>query len=69
MVAEMRNQKLHILNCNLHTEASDILGGFRPTRGRSEAKRQFLTIYQNIQDLDIWKEYGMSLSAIQTSYN
>lgn len=24
--------QLHIVNCNQHTEASDFLGGFRPTR-------------------------------------
>ena len=24
--------RLHIVNCNQHTEASDFLGGFRPTR-------------------------------------
>ena len=32
MAALMRGQRLHILNCNQHTETSDFLGGFRPTR-------------------------------------
>ena len=32
MVALMRGQKLHIINCNQHTETSDFLGGFRPVR-------------------------------------
>ena len=32
MAALMRGQRLHILNCNQHTEASDFLGGFRPAR-------------------------------------
>ena len=32
LTALMRGQRLHILNCNLHTEASDFLGGFRPSR-------------------------------------
>ena len=32
MLALMRGQKLHIINCNQHTETSDFLGGFRPVR-------------------------------------
>ncbi len=32
LLALMRGQRLHILNCNQHTETSDFLGGFRPTR-------------------------------------
>ena len=32
MAAHMRGQRLHILNCNQHTETSDFLGGFRPAR-------------------------------------
>jgi midasin len=32
MAARNRGQQLHILNCNQHTEASDFLGGFRPSR-------------------------------------
>ena len=32
MAARSRGQHLHILNCNQHTEASDFLGGFRPSR-------------------------------------
>ena len=31
----MRSQRLHMLNCNQHTEASDFLGGFRPARSRA----------------------------------
>jgi midasin len=34
MAAMMRGQKLHIINCNQHTETSDFLGGFRPVRDR-----------------------------------
>ncbi|GIL72552.1 hypothetical protein Vretifemale_2898, partial [Volvox reticuliferus] len=37
LLAVMRRQHLHILNCNQHTETSDFLGGFRPTRGRERA--------------------------------
>lgn len=32
MLALMRGQRLHIINCNQHTETSDFLGGFRPVR-------------------------------------
>lgn len=32
LVAAKRGQRLHILNCNQHTETSDFLGGFRPNR-------------------------------------
>ena len=32
MLALMRGQKLHIINCNQHTETSDFLGGYRPIR-------------------------------------
>ncbi|GFR41366.1 hypothetical protein Agub_g2049, partial [Astrephomene gubernaculifera] len=41
LLALMRKQHLHILNCNQHTETSDFLGGFRPTRGRERALGQF----------------------------
>lgn len=33
--AAAAGQQLHIVNCNQHTEASDFLGGFRPTRCRA----------------------------------
>ena len=32
IAALLRGQKLHILNCNQYTEASDFLGGYRPSR-------------------------------------
>jgi midasin len=37
LLALMRAQHLHMLNCNQHTEASDFLGGFRPARSRVAA--------------------------------
>lgn len=37
MLALMRGQKLHIINCNQHTETSDFLGGYRPVRYCSPA--------------------------------
>ena len=32
LAAALRGQRLHIINCNQHTEVSDFLGGFRPSR-------------------------------------
>lgn len=32
LAAMMRGQRLHVVNCNQHTEASDFLGGYRPAR-------------------------------------
>jgi midasin (ATPase involved in ribosome maturation) len=29
LLALMRGQRLHVLNCNQHTETADFLGGFR----------------------------------------
>lgn len=34
LLAASRGQRLHILNCNQHTETSDFLGGYRPNRSR-----------------------------------
>ena len=34
LLAENRNQSLHILNCNHQTETSDFIGGYRPNRHR-----------------------------------
>eukprot|EP00887_Chlorella_sp_A99_P000601 scaffold17.g601.t1 len=40
MAAFVRDQRLHIINCNQHTEVSDFLGGFRPNRRRERALLQ-----------------------------
>ena len=45
LLALLRGQKLRILNCHQHTETSDFIGGFRPTRTAErhemmEAERQ-----------------------------
>ena len=34
--AVLRHMQLRILNCHQHTDASDILGGLRPTRGKEK---------------------------------
>lgn len=37
LVSPHRGQRLHIINCNQHTEVSDFLGGFRPNRHRERS--------------------------------
>lgn len=39
MAAFVRGQRLHIINCNQHTEVSDFLGGFRPNRCAGRAQQ------------------------------
>uniref|UniRef100_A0A8D2PY94 Midasin n=1 Tax=Varanus komodoensis TaxID=61221 RepID=A0A8D2PY94_VARKO len=38
MFAALASQKLHSVNCHLHMETSDFLGGLRPVRQRSKSK-------------------------------
>ena len=40
MFAEIGKQNLHSVNCHLHTETSDFLGGLRPVRSHSEVNVQ-----------------------------
>ncbi|RMZ52645.1 hypothetical protein APUTEX25_000764 [Auxenochlorella protothecoides] len=42
MAAFVRGQRLHIFNCNQHTEASDLLGGFRPNRAPAAEGEAFV---------------------------
>ncbi|XP_044531325.1 midasin [Gracilinanus agilis] len=39
--AALANQKLYSVNCHLHMETSDFLGGLRPVRQRSKDKEEF----------------------------
>nr|XP_056712126.1 midasin [Euleptes europaea] len=41
MFAALANQKLYSVNCHLHMETSDFLGGLRPIRQRSKDKEDF----------------------------
>ena len=36
LLMKFLRQKLYIMNCHMHTEAADFLGGLRPVRNRSE---------------------------------
>jgi midasin len=38
-ISAIRQQKLHIINCHQHSEASDFLGGFRPSRHRNKGRQ------------------------------
>ena len=38
-ISMIRQQKLHIVNCHQHSEASDFLGGFRPSRHRGKGRQ------------------------------
>ena len=38
MIAALSKQKLHIVNCHMHTESSDFLGNLRPVRDHSDAE-------------------------------
>jgi midasin (ATPase involved in ribosome maturation) len=40
-LAFIRRQDLHVISCNRNTEASDILGGYRPTRRREASVGTF----------------------------
>lgn len=41
LAAFARGQRLHIINCNQHTESADFLGGYRPNRRRERAVADF----------------------------
>lgn len=49
LLAFMRGQRLQVLNCNQHTETSDFLGGFRPTRDREAATKRALELAGTIR--------------------
>ncbi|KDD74936.1 hypothetical protein H632_c977p0, partial [Helicosporidium sp. ATCC 50920] len=50
VAAARRGQRLHILNCNQHTETSDFLGGFRPNRQREAALAQIETLVGELRE-------------------
>lgn len=60
MLALMRGQKLHILNCNQHTETSDFLGGFRPARDRERAVSLFHSAARDLVACKIFDELNQA---------
>eukprot|EP00951_Prasinocladus_malaysianus_P013399 scaffold101200_cov38-Prasinocladus_malaysianus.AAC.1 len=59
MASLVRGQKLHIINCNRHTEASDFLGGFRPVRERERALSRARLALQRLVALPHWDTFGL----------
>ena len=37
----LHNQQLYTVNCHMHTESADFLGGLRPVRQRAEVTQRF----------------------------
>lgn len=67
LLALMRGQHLHILNCNQHTEASDFLGGFRPARGRAAAVTAFVTALAAAAGCRLVREAGAPVPTVPVS--
>ena len=49
LLALMRRQHLHCLNCNQHTETADFLGGFRPARNREQHMTDMMEAGQQVR--------------------
>lgn len=60
LLALMRHQHLHILNCNQHTETADFIGGFRPTRGRERAAAQLLVAAARVAGSGLLRALGVA---------
>lgn len=44
----VRGQPLVTISCNMHTEAADFLGGYRPARNRNKAFSEFVASYNEL---------------------
>eukprot|EP00879_Flechtneria_rotunda_P026522 GHRR01028285.1.p1 GENE.GHRR01028285.1~~GHRR01028285.1.p1 ORF type:complete len:233 (+),score=87.17 GHRR01028285.1:268-966(+) len=63
LLALMRHTHLHVLNCNQHTETSDFLGGYRPTRSRDRDLAQFRAVAQELLASPAWHFTGLQVSS------
>ncbi|KAL0049173.1 hypothetical protein WJX82_008148 [Trebouxia sp. C0006] len=63
MLTLMRGQKLHIINCNQHTETSDFLGGFRPVRDRERSVAAFHAALQELQRSSLLPQCNIHVTA------
>lgn len=45
MLAKMKNRDLYSVNCHMHSESTDFLGGLRPVRDESRLVQSFLIVY------------------------
>jgi len=43
LYADVRGIPLHSVNCHLHTEASDFIGGLRPIRNKTNVRTIIIT--------------------------
>eukprot|EP00884_Botryococcus_braunii_P010443 jgi/Botrbrau1/193/Bobra.0022s0173.1 len=59
LAAFVRGQRLHIFNCNQHTEAADFLGGFRPTRERERARLRYEAAVETLTGSDLPNALGL----------
>ena len=60
-LAFVRGQRLRIINCNLHTEAADMLGGYRPARDRNRAFAAFCAAYAQLEQyVDLHRMPGIT---------
>ncbi|KAG5680585.1 hypothetical protein PVAND_010082 [Polypedilum vanderplanki] len=60
LLAELRNKQLRILNCHMHTESADFLGGLRPCR---ESKEEF-----DEKQLFIWSDGPLVCSMLEGNF-
>jgi midasin len=58
LLALMRHTHLHVLNCNQHTETSDFLGGFRPTRTRTRDLAHLRAVASGLLQSPAWQVVG-----------
>lgn len=58
LLALMRATHLHVLNCNQHTETSDFLGGFRPTRTRTRDLAHLRAVAEGLLQSPAWQLVG-----------
>ena len=48
LIAEIQRSRLRVVNCHATTETSDLIGGMRPVRGRSELSQHMLRVLRNL---------------------
>ena len=65
-LARLNHQKLHILNCHLHTETADFVGGFRPVRDRSYLKGQCQEVLAHFETHPLWKRHNIDMPITDT---
>lgn len=64
VLASLRHQTLHMINCHQHTESSDFLGGLRPVRHRAEEPGELHKLFEWVDGplIQAMKTGGMFLA-------